>query len=45
MGTFMWLDLTPKGRYQFDDHRSRLSKDGLRDSLRDDRDARPATEQ
>ena len=32
MGTFMWLDLTPKGRHQFDDHRSRLSEDGLRDS-------------
>jgi predicted dithiol-disulfide oxidoreductase (DUF899 family) len=45
MGTFMWLDLTPKGRYQFDDHRSRLSKDGLRDSLRDERDAQPATRQ
>ena len=40
MGTFMWLDLTPGGRFQFDDHRSRLSKDGLRDSLRDDRIAR-----
>jgi predicted dithiol-disulfide oxidoreductase (DUF899 family) len=43
MGNFMWLDLTPRGRHQFDDHRSRLSKDGLRDSRRDDRDARPAT--
>jgi predicted dithiol-disulfide oxidoreductase (DUF899 family) len=32
MGTFMWLDLTPKGRHQFDDGRSRLSEDGLRDS-------------
>jgi predicted dithiol-disulfide oxidoreductase (DUF899 family) len=41
MGTLMWLDLTLKGRHQFDDHRSRLSKDGLRDSRRDDR---PATE-
>jgi len=27
MGAFMWLDLTPKGRHQFDDHRSRLSAD------------------
>jgi predicted dithiol-disulfide oxidoreductase (DUF899 family) len=27
MGVFMWLDLTPKGRYQFDDGRSRLSED------------------
>jgi predicted dithiol-disulfide oxidoreductase (DUF899 family) len=42
MGAFMWLDLTPRGRHQFDDHRSRLSKDGLRDSRRDDR---PATTQ
>jgi len=41
MGTFMWLDLTPKGRHQFDDGRSRLSEDGLRDSRRDDHDARP----
>ena len=32
MGAFMWLDLTPGGRHQFDDHRSRLSEDGLRDS-------------
>ena len=32
MGTFMWLDLTPKGRHQFDDHHSRLTEDGLRDS-------------
>jgi predicted dithiol-disulfide oxidoreductase (DUF899 family) len=32
MGAFMWLDLTPKGRHQFDDHRSRLSEDGLRDA-------------
>jgi predicted dithiol-disulfide oxidoreductase (DUF899 family) len=37
MGAFMWLDLTPKGRHQFDDHRSRLSEDGLRDSRKDDR--------
>lgn len=29
MGTLMWLDLTPKGRHQFDDGRSRLSEDGL----------------
>jgi predicted dithiol-disulfide oxidoreductase (DUF899 family) len=43
MGTFMWLDLTPKGRHQFDNGRSRLSEDGLRDSRRDDRDARPAS--
>jgi predicted dithiol-disulfide oxidoreductase (DUF899 family) len=42
MGTFMWLDLTPKGRHQFDDGRSRLSEDGLRDSRRDDHDARTA---
>ena len=26
MGALMWLDLTPKGRYQFDDGRSRLSE-------------------
>ena len=32
MGAFMWLDLTPKGRHQFDDHRSRLTDDGLRDA-------------
>jgi hypothetical protein len=25
----MWLDLTPKGRHQFDDGDSRLSDDGL----------------
>ena len=42
MGTFMWLDLTPKGRHQFDDHRSRLSEDGLRDARKDDHTARPA---
>lgn len=34
MGTFMWLDLTPNGRHQFDDGCSRLSKDGLHDSRR-----------
>jgi predicted dithiol-disulfide oxidoreductase (DUF899 family) len=27
MGAFMWLDLTSKGRHQFDDGRSRLSED------------------
>jgi predicted dithiol-disulfide oxidoreductase (DUF899 family) len=43
MGTFMWLDLTPKGRHQFDDGRSRLSEDGLRDARRADRNARPGT--
>ena len=42
MGTFMWLDLTPKGRHQFDDGRSRLSEDGLRDSRLDDRSVRHA---
>jgi predicted dithiol-disulfide oxidoreductase (DUF899 family) len=26
MGAFMWLDLTPRGRHQFDDGRSRLSE-------------------
>jgi hypothetical protein len=31
MGAFMWLDLTPAGRCQFDDGHSRLSEDGLRD--------------
>jgi predicted dithiol-disulfide oxidoreductase (DUF899 family) len=31
MGAFMWLDLTPKGRHEFDDHHSRLTADGLRD--------------
>ena len=36
MGTFMWLDLAPKGRHKFDDGRSRLSEDGLRDSRLDD---------
>jgi predicted dithiol-disulfide oxidoreductase (DUF899 family) len=43
MGAFMWEDLTPKGRHQFDDGRSRLSEDGLRDSRQDDRDARRAS--
>lgn len=28
MGAFMWEDLTPKGRHQFDDGRSRLGKGG-----------------
>ena len=28
MGAFMWLDLTPKGRHQFEDGHSRLSDDG-----------------
>ena len=32
MGAFMWEDLTPKGRHQFDDGHSRLSEDGLRDT-------------
>jgi predicted dithiol-disulfide oxidoreductase (DUF899 family) len=32
MGTFMWLDLTPKGRHQFDDGHSRVSEDELRDA-------------
>jgi predicted dithiol-disulfide oxidoreductase (DUF899 family) len=31
MGAFMWEDLTPGGRHQFDDGCSRLSEDGLRD--------------
>ncbi len=43
MGAFMWEDLTPKGRHQFDDGRSRLSEDGLRDSRRDDLHARRAS--
>ena len=43
MGAFMWLDLTPRGRHEFDDGRSRLSEDGLRDARRDDRNTRPAT--
>lgn len=42
MGAFMWIDLTPKGRHQFDDGRSRLSEDGVRDSRRDDSNACPA---
>ena len=37
MGAFMWLDLTHRGRHEFDDGRSRLSEDGLRDVSRDDR--------
>ena len=41
MGTFMWLDLTPKGRHQFDDGQSRLSEDGLRDSRSDKQRSRP----
>jgi hypothetical protein len=32
----MWVDLTPNGRHQFDDGRSRVSEDGLRDSREDD---------
>jgi predicted dithiol-disulfide oxidoreductase (DUF899 family) len=36
MGAFMWLDLTPKGRHEFDDGRSRLSEDGLRDARGDE---------
>jgi predicted dithiol-disulfide oxidoreductase (DUF899 family) len=40
MGAFMWLDLTPKGRHEFDDGRSRLSEDGLRDASRDNRSNR-----
>jgi len=32
MGAFMWLDLTPKGRHEFYDHRIGLSEDGLRDA-------------
>jgi predicted dithiol-disulfide oxidoreductase (DUF899 family) len=43
MGAFMWEDLTPKGRHQFDDGRSRLSEDGLRDSRQEDCDARSAS--
>jgi predicted dithiol-disulfide oxidoreductase (DUF899 family) len=37
MGAFMWLDLTPKGRHQFDDGRSRLTEDGQRDAHEDGR--------
>jgi predicted dithiol-disulfide oxidoreductase (DUF899 family) len=44
MGAFMWLDLTPKGRHQFDDGHSRLSEDGLQDARVDDCCARAATE-
>jgi predicted dithiol-disulfide oxidoreductase (DUF899 family) len=40
MGAFMWLDLTPKGRHEFDDGRSRLSEDELRDITTKDRDDR-----
>jgi predicted dithiol-disulfide oxidoreductase (DUF899 family) len=40
MGTFMWLDLTPRGRHQFDDGRRRLSEDGLRDARLDDRNGK-----
>jgi predicted dithiol-disulfide oxidoreductase (DUF899 family) len=40
MGTFMWLDLTPMGRHQFDDGRRRLSEDGLRDARLDDRNGK-----
>lgn len=38
MGAFMWLDLTPKGRHEFDDGRSRLSEDELRDATHRKRD-------
>jgi predicted dithiol-disulfide oxidoreductase (DUF899 family) len=31
MGAFMWLDLTPKGRHEFDDGHSRLSEDEAED--------------
>jgi predicted dithiol-disulfide oxidoreductase (DUF899 family) len=43
MGAFMWLDLTPKGRHQFDDHRSRLSEDGLRDARKVGHSDNPGT--
>jgi predicted dithiol-disulfide oxidoreductase (DUF899 family) len=43
MGTFMWLDLTPKGRHQFDDHRSRLSEDWLRDARKAEGSDDPGT--
>ena len=36
MGTFMWLDLTPNGRHQFDDGRSRLTEDELREARHSD---------
>ena len=42
MGAFMWLDLTPKGRHQFDDGHSRLSEDGLRDARLCDSSSDPA---
>ena len=32
MGTFMWLDLTPVGRHRFDDGRSRVREDEIRDA-------------
>ncbi len=38
MGAFMWLDLTPKGRHEFDDGHSRLSEDELRDITTKGRD-------
>jgi predicted dithiol-disulfide oxidoreductase (DUF899 family) len=41
MGTFMWLDLTPEGRHEFDDGHSRLTEDGLRDARRDNHKAHP----
>ena len=40
MGAFMWEDLTPQGRHQFDDGQSRLSDDGLHD--RREYSSRPA---
>ena len=40
MGAFMWEDLTPRGRHQFDDGQSRLSDDGLHD--RREYSSRPA---
>jgi len=43
MGAFMWEDLTPKGRHNSMNGRSRLSEDGLRDSRQEDCDARSAT--
>jgi predicted dithiol-disulfide oxidoreductase (DUF899 family) len=41
MGTFMWLDLTPEGRHEFDDGHSRLTEDGLWDARRDNHKAHP----
>ncbi|HEX3864429.1 MAG TPA: DUF899 family protein [Stellaceae bacterium] len=45
MGAFMWLDLTPNGRHEFDDGHSRLSENELRDARHDarrgDRNVRP----